>query len=60
MAHVVVTRPLTGEVLQRLRQQHDVAVRESDMPPTREELLTLVGEAEGMLTPGAKRSSVGP
>jgi len=50
VAHVVVTRPLTGEALQRLRQQHDVAVRESDMPPSREELLSLVAEAEGLLT----------
>jgi glyoxylate reductase len=50
MARVVVTRPLAGEALDRLRQEHDVTVRESDVPPRREELLALVGGAEGLLT----------
>lgn len=50
MARVVVTRPLAGNALERLRQRHDVTVRESDMPPARDELLALVADAEGLLS----------
>jgi glyoxylate reductase len=50
LARVLVTRPLAGEALQRLRQEHDVTVREHALPPGREELLELVGDAEGLLS----------
>jgi glyoxylate reductase len=50
VARVIVTRPLVGQALERLRQEHDVTVRESDMPPARTELLELVADAEGLLT----------
>jgi glyoxylate reductase len=50
VARVIVTRPLVGQALERLRQQHDVTVRESEMPPARAELLELVAGAEGLLT----------
>lgn len=49
MARVFVTRELPGEALERLRAQHDVVVHPGRLPPTREELLAGVREAEGLL-----------
>jgi glyoxylate reductase len=50
MARVVVTRPLVGEALERLRAEHDVRVLEGEMPPSRDQLLELVADAQGLLS----------
>jgi len=49
MARVFVTRELPGGALDRLRQEHDVEVHAGSLPPTREELLAGVREAEGLV-----------
>src|SRR5689334_21946066 len=50
MAHVFVTRKIPGDALERLAGEHDVEVWPGDMPPPREDLLTGVAEAEGLLS----------
>src|SRR5690349_4880715 len=50
MARVLVTRALTGEALDRLRQEHDVEVWPGDMPPAPEELRDRVANVEGLLS----------
>ena len=50
VARVFVTRRLTGDALDRLRQQHDVEVWEGDMPPTPTELQDRLSNVEGLLS----------
>jgi glyoxylate reductase len=50
VARVFVTRPLIGDALARLRQEHDVEVWEGEMPPARAQLLERVAQAEGLLS----------
>jgi glyoxylate reductase len=50
MAHVFVTRQLPGNALERLAAEHDVEVWPGDLPPSREDLLAGVAEAEGLLS----------
>ena len=50
MARCVVTRPLPGLALDRLRAEHDVVVRDAPLPPSPEELRTLAADADGLLT----------
>lgn len=45
----VVTRMLPGTALDRLRERHDVLVWEGELPPSREALVGLVRDAEGLL-----------
>jgi glyoxylate reductase len=49
VAHVLVTRALAGDALERLRAQHDVDVWEHDMPPSESELRERIGPNEGLL-----------
>ena len=50
MAIVYVTRALPGDELERLRSAgHDVRVHDRAMPPTREQLLAGVADADGLL-----------
>jgi glyoxylate reductase len=49
MAHVLVTRALAGDGLERLREQHDVDVWEHEMPPSAQELRERIGASEGLL-----------
>ena len=49
MARCFVTRGLPGGALDRLRAQHDVAVWDGPLPPSREELIAGAREAEGLL-----------
>jgi glyoxylate reductase len=49
MARCFVTRRLPGGALERLAAAHDVDVWQGPRPPTREELLARVGEAEALL-----------
>ena len=49
MATVVVTRRLPGPALDRLIAEHQVSVWPGDLPPTPDELRTLVMGAEGLL-----------
>ena len=51
MAKIFVARALPGNAIQRLREAgHDVTVHSGSMPPTREELLAGVVEADGLLS----------
>ena len=51
MAMIFVARALPGNAIQRLREAgHEVTVHSGSMPPTREELLAGVAEAEGLLS----------
>lgn len=51
MARVFVTRALPGDWIERLTAAgHDVLVHDGDMPPTREELLAGIADAEGLLS----------
>jgi glyoxylate reductase len=50
VARVFVTRSLTGDALDRLRQKHDVEVWEGEMPPAPAELRARLAEAEGLLS----------
>ena len=50
MARVFVTRRLTGDALDRLRQEHDVEVWEGELPPAPQELYEHVAPAEGLLS----------
>jgi glyoxylate reductase len=48
---VYVARQLPGDALDRLRDAgHDVLVHDGDIPPTREQLLAGVAEADGLLS----------
>jgi glyoxylate reductase len=49
MARIFLTRIVDGEALDRLRAVHTVEVWTGDAPPTREELITGLGDAEGLL-----------
>jgi glyoxylate reductase len=49
MARVFVTRELPGDALDRLREQHDVDVWESQLPPAPGKLRERVADAEGLL-----------
>jgi glyoxylate reductase len=49
VAHVLVTRALAGDALERLRVQHDVEVWEHDMPPSESELRARIAQTEGLL-----------
>ena len=50
MANVYVTRALPGDELARLSDAgHDVRVHGGDLPPTRDELLAGVADADGLL-----------
>jgi glyoxylate reductase len=49
MARCFVTRRLPGTAVERLSAEHDVEVWSEDRRPTREELLSRVSEAEGLL-----------
>jgi glyoxylate reductase len=46
---IVVTRVLPGGALERLRAAGETMLNEEDRPPMREELLRMVGEADGLL-----------
>src|SRR5579875_3355980 len=46
---IAVTRLLPGGAIDRLRAAGDVTVHEADRAPTRDELLTLVRDADGLL-----------
>jgi glyoxylate reductase len=50
MARVFVTRRLPGTALERLAAEHEVEVWPGDMPPSREDLLAGVAEADGLLS----------
>jgi glyoxylate reductase len=50
MARVFVTRQLPGAALERLAAEHEVEVWPGDMPPSRDELLAGVADAEGLLS----------
>jgi phosphoglycerate dehydrogenase-like enzyme len=50
VARVFVTRRLAGDALERLRTHADVEIWAGEMPPTRDELVARIGEAEGLLT----------
>ena len=50
VARIFVTRRLPGDALERLRTHADVDIWEGEMPPTPDELVERVGEAEGLLT----------
>jgi glyoxylate reductase len=50
MARVFVTRQLPGTALERLAAEHEVEVWPGDMPPSRDELLAGVADAEGLLS----------
>jgi len=50
VARVFVTRRLTGDALDRLRQEHDVEVWEGELPPAPQELYEHVAPAEGLLS----------
>lgn len=50
MARCFVTRQLPGPALERLKAAHDVEVWPEPVPPSREELASRVGDAEGLLT----------
>jgi glyoxylate reductase len=45
-----VTRQLPGTALERLAAEHEVEVWPGDMPPSRDELLAGVADAEGLLS----------
>jgi glyoxylate reductase len=47
--HIAVTRLLPGGALERLRTASHVVVHEEDRPPSRDELLALVRDADGLL-----------
>jgi glyoxylate reductase len=49
MAHVLVTRALPGDALQRLHAEHEVDVWEGNLPPHPSELRERVAQAEGLL-----------
>jgi glyoxylate reductase len=49
MARIFLTRIVDGEALDRLRAVHTVEVWTGDAPPTREQLITGLGDAEGLL-----------
>jgi glyoxylate reductase len=49
VAHVLVTRALAGDALERLEAAHDVDVWEHDMPPSASELRERIGASEGLL-----------
>ena len=49
MAHVLVTRGLPGDALQRLHAEHEVDVWEGNLPPHPSELRERVAQAEGLL-----------
>jgi glyoxylate reductase len=49
MAHILVTRALPGDALERLRAEHDVDVWEGNLPPHPTELRERVAQAEGLL-----------
>jgi glyoxylate reductase len=46
----VVTRTLPGTAVERLRHAHDVIVWPGEMPPSRDELVELVRDADGLLS----------
>jgi len=50
VARVLVTRPLAGPALDRLRAGHEVTVRDELLPPRPAELATLAGACEGLLS----------
>jgi glyoxylate reductase len=50
VARVFVTRALTGDALDRLRQEHDVEVWPNEMPPAPEALRERVANVEGLLS----------
>jgi glyoxylate reductase len=50
VARVFVTRRLTGDALDRLREAHDVEIWEGDMPPAPPELRERLADAEGLLS----------
>jgi len=50
MARVYVTRDLPGGALDRLRERHDVEVRDGDDQPPADELARKVADAEGLLS----------
>ena len=58
MARVFVTRRLTGDALDRLRQEHDVEVWEGELPPAPQELYEHVAPAEGLLSLLTLRTSL--
>jgi glyoxylate reductase len=49
MARVLVTRPVPGDAIDRLRAEHEVDLRDERLPPSREVLEAGVREAEGLL-----------
>jgi len=49
MARIFLTRIVDGEALDRLRAAHTVEVWSGDAPPTREELISGLGDAEALL-----------
>jgi glyoxylate reductase len=49
MARIFLTRIVDGEALDRLRAVHTVEVWTGDAPPTREELIAGLADAEGVL-----------
>jgi glyoxylate reductase len=50
MGRVLVTRSLAGDALDRLRAEHDVDVWDGELPPSRDELLARIAQAEGLLS----------
>lgn len=49
MGSVAVTRRLPGRAVERLAERHAVSVWPGELPPTREELRTIVAGADGLL-----------
>jgi glyoxylate reductase len=49
MARVIVTRRLPGSAVERLADHHEVELWPGENGPSREELLDLIGDAEGLL-----------
>ena len=50
MGRVLVTRSLAGDALDRLRAEHDVDVWDGELPPSRDELLARIAQAEALLS----------
>ncbi|HUG16033.1 MAG TPA: D-glycerate dehydrogenase [Thermomicrobiales bacterium] len=47
---VVVTRRIDSDTINMLKEHADVTTWDSDLPPSREELIRLLGDADGALT----------
>jgi glyoxylate reductase len=49
VAHILVTRRLPGDALERLAGEHDVTIWPGDLPPSPDQLRELVGDVDGLL-----------